>query len=73
MTYYTDLDKFIGRASLSVEIEIAFFSASVEITCERKLAGTRGDPSLRDIYPPNENGQQQWEKYFDSFAIKAGA
>jgi hypothetical protein len=71
LTYYPDLDKLIGRASLRVEIEIALFSASVEITCERKLAGSRGDPSLRDIMPPDENGQQLWDKYYGSFVIGA--
>jgi hypothetical protein len=73
LTYFTKQDKLIGRATLRVEIEVAFFSASVEITCERKLAGSRGDPSLRDIYPPDVDGQQQWESYFNKFAIRAGA
>jgi hypothetical protein len=75
LTYYTnqEKDELVGRATLRVEIEVAFFSASVEITCERRLAGSRGDPSLRDIYPPDGDGQQQWEHYFNKFAIRAGA
>ncbi len=63
--------KLIGRASLTVEIEVAFFSASVEITCERKLAGSRGDPSLKDIMPPDEGGQELWDTYYSAFAIGA--
>jgi nucleoid-associated protein YgaU len=73
LTYYPKLDKLTGRASLRVEIEVAFFSASVEVTCERTLAGSRGDPSLCDMYDPNDNGQALWEKYYESFAIKPGA
>ncbi|PEG42089.1 hypothetical protein CQY20_04070 [Mycolicibacterium agri] len=69
LTYHFQSGKLIGRASLQVEIEVAFFSASVEITCERKLAGSRGDPTLRDIMPPEDGGQTMWNKYFDSFAI----
>ncbi|OBF30453.1 LysM peptidoglycan-binding domain-containing protein [Mycobacterium sp. ACS4331] len=63
--------KLIGRASLTVEIEVALFSASVEITCERKLAGSRGDPTLKDIMPPDEGGQNLWDTYYSAFAIGA--
>jgi hypothetical protein len=69
LTYHFDSGKLIGRASLQVEIEVAFFSASVEITCERKLAGSRGDPTLHDIMPPGQGGQGMWNTYFDSFAL----
>jgi LysM repeat protein len=69
LTYHFDSGKLIGRASLQVEIEVAFFSASVEITCERKLAGSKGDPTLRDIMPPDQGGQGMWNTYFDSFAL----
>lgn len=71
LTYDFGSGKLIGRASLRVEIEIAFFSASVEITCERKLAGSKGDPTLLMIMPPNEGGQRMWDLYFNSFAIGA--
>jgi hypothetical protein len=54
-----------------VEVEVAFFSASVEITVERKLAGSKGDPALIDIWPPDEGGQDMWNTYYSSFAIGA--
>ncbi|MET0901515.1 MAG: LysM peptidoglycan-binding domain-containing protein [Mycobacterium sp.] len=63
--------KLIGRASLTVEIEVLFFSASVEIVVERRLAGSKGDPSLRDIMPPDEGGQEIWNQYYAAFAIGA--
>jgi hypothetical protein len=71
LTYDFPSGKLIGRASLQVEIEVAFFSASVEITVERKLAGSKGDPTLAMIMPPNEGGQGMWDSYFSSFAIGA--
>jgi hypothetical protein len=71
LTYHFQSGKLIGRATLRVEIEVAFFSASVEITCERQLAGSRGDPALIDIMPPKEGGQALWDQYYSSFAIGA--
>ncbi|WP_435592695.1 LysM peptidoglycan-binding domain-containing protein [Nocardia sp. bgisy118] len=71
LTYDFASGKLVGRASLRVEIEIAFFSASVEITCERKLAGSKGDPTLTMIMPPTEGGLAMWDQYFSSFAIGA--
>jgi hypothetical protein len=44
--------KVTGRASLIVEIEVAFFSKSVEISFERKFAGSNGDPTLRELMSP---------------------
>ena len=45
LTYHFETGKLIGRASLVVEVEVLFFSASVEISVERKLAGSKGDPT----------------------------
>jgi nucleoid-associated protein YgaU len=71
LTYDFPSGKLIGRASLRVEVEVLFFSASVEITCERKLATRDSDPSLADIMPPDQGGQAIWDQYFSSFAIGA--
>ena len=71
LTYNTDTGKLVGRASLVVEVEVAFFSASVTITVERKLAGSKGDPALIDIWPPDDGGQDMWNAYYSSFAIGA--
>jgi nucleoid-associated protein YgaU len=71
LTYDFPSGKLIGRATLRVEVEVLFFSASVEITCERKLAGSKGDPALVDIIPPAQGGQALWDQYFSSFAIGA--
>lgn len=71
MLYNTKTGKLTGRASLVVEVEVAFFSASVEITCERTIATRDGDPALIDIMPPDEGGQGMWNTYYTSFAIGA--
>jgi hypothetical protein len=47
-----EASKAVGRASITVEIEIVFFSTSVSISCERKFAGSTGDPSFDDVMGP---------------------
>ena len=56
LTYQFDTGKLIGRASLVVEVEVLFFSASVEISVERKLAGSKGDPTMYQVMPPDAGG-----------------
>ncbi len=46
-----------------------FFSASVEITVEKKLAGSKGDPTLKDVLPPAPDGTNaDWSAYCEAFA-----
>ncbi|WP_146617496.1 hypothetical protein [Arthrobacter globiformis] len=69
LTYHFETGKLIGRASLVVEVEVLFFSASVEISVERKLAGSNGDPTMYQIMPPDQDGMNpDWARYCDAFA-----
>lgn len=69
LTYDLPTGKMIGRASIVVEVEVLFFSASVEITCERRLAGSQGDPVLADVMPPDAQGHSAaWSEYCAAFA-----
>ncbi|MCW2636375.1 MAG: hypothetical protein JWQ99_2742 [Blastococcus sp.] len=69
LTYHFETGKLIGRASLVIEVEVLFFSASVEISVERRLAGSKGDPTLLDVMPPDEAGDNaDWARYCDAFA-----
>ena len=68
LTYHgPDVNKLIGRASLEIEIDIAFFSASVTVTCERRFAGPNGDPTFLEIMSP-EGDFQPWNDYLEAFA-----
>jgi nucleoid-associated protein YgaU len=69
LRYDFDTGKLVGRASVRLEIEVLFFSTSVEVSVERRLAGSRGDPKLLEIMPPDRGGQQMWNSYFDAFAL----
>ena len=41
--------KCVGKASLTIEISVFIFSGSVTVSCERKFAGSNGDPNLRQM------------------------
>jgi len=69
LKYDFDTGKLIGRASLVVEVEVLFFSASVEISVERRLAGAKGDPTMRQVMPPEPDGTNAaWSEYCNAFA-----
>jgi hypothetical protein len=69
LTYHFETGKLIGRASLVVEVEVLFFSASVEISVERKLAGSKGDPTMFQVMPPDGGGMNaDWAEYCGAFA-----
>lgn len=55
LRYEFQTGKAVGSAQLTIEIEIFLFSASVTIRCERKFAGSNGDPNFRDLlgYAPS--------------------
>jgi hypothetical protein len=66
--------KCVGKAQLTIEISIFMFSASVTITCERKFAGSNGDPSFAQLMGP-EPGEvltdtlvYPWRDYCEAFA-----
>ena len=51
LEYRTDghTGKVVGRAILEIEVSIAFFSTTVHLECERKFAGSNGDPTFRQL------------------------
>jgi hypothetical protein len=56
--------KATGRATLTVSIEIAFFSVSVELSVERSFGKEGGDPVFDQVLPsPN-----LWAEYAGAFA-----
>jgi len=55
--------KCVGKAVLTIEVELFFFSISVQIQCERKFAGSNGDPTFAQMIEP-----PVWTEYCDAFA-----
>lgn len=72
LTYETSSGKAVGRATLTIEIEILFLSFSVEISCEKKFAGANGDPTFAEVMglppaaPPGT--ARPWDAYCLAFA-----
>jgi hypothetical protein len=56
-----------GEATLEVEIEILFFSASVSVKCRREFGGSEGDPKFIQLIPD----QATWDDYCGAFAKEA--
>jgi hypothetical protein len=62
-TYDSGRDKAYGRATLTVEVEVVFFSVSVELTVERAFGGS-GDPHFGELFSESE----MWNDYALAFA-----
>ena len=56
-------DEVWGQASVSVCVKIAFFSMSVTLSVERRLAGAAGDPAFDQLVEPDD-----WDAYCAAFA-----
>jgi hypothetical protein len=63
-TYNSTTQKASGRATLTVTIEIAFFSKSIELTVERSFGGQGDDPTFADLM----NSPEVWNEYASAFA-----
>jgi len=63
-TYDGVTDKAYGRATLTVKVEIVFFSTSVEVTVEKAFGGASGDPSFGQLFAAPDT----WSEYALAFA-----
>ena len=57
LTYETASGKAVGRASISVEVSVCMLSFSVSISCEKKFAGSSGDPTFAEVM-----GTHRWPR-----------
>jgi hypothetical protein len=82
LTYESSTGKCTGRAQLTIEVSVFLFSGSVTVSCERKFAGSNGDPSLRQMMGLNSalsledelaqisgpDVDYAWRDYLEAFA-----
>ena len=81
LRYEFESGKCAGRATITVEIEVFMFSMSVSLSCERKFAGSNGDPGFRDLMGPrpelplaqelaliDNSTEYAWREYAEAFA-----
>lgn len=58
------ISRLFGQATLTVEIEILFFSASVEVTVEKTFVGSEADPTFAQLMP----SKPLWDTYCAAYA-----
>ncbi len=63
-TYESKTGKASGRATLTVKVEILFFSKSIAITVEKKFGGKNADPIFSDTWET----PALWDEYAGAFA-----
>jgi hypothetical protein len=63
-TYESKTEKATGIATLTVKVEVLFFSKSIEITVEKKFGGQNGDPIFVDVW----DTPRLWNEYANAFA-----
>lgn len=73
LTYAIDADEVWGQATLTIEVEILFFSFGFETTVERKFSGSTHSLTFIDMVPPNDpndftQGSDAWDAYAEAFA-----
>ena len=75
LTYAFQTGKVIGEASITVSVEVLFFSTSVSIHARREFAGANGDPTAREMLFDKKKGDvdPSWNAYWAAFAQPVGA
>ncbi|MDB5035134.1 MAG: hypothetical protein JWQ98_2375 [Chlorobi bacterium] len=72
LTYEFSSGKCVGKAVLTIEVHVLFFSVSVDIECERKFSGSKGDPSFEQLMGPYTDAGgtsvEPWLEYCHAFA-----
>jgi hypothetical protein len=64
--------KAVGKASISIEVSVCFLSFSVSVSCEKRFAGSQGDPTFVDAMGPYTDAlgaaRDPWAEYCAAFA-----
>jgi len=69
LMYDFNTGKMVGRASLTIKVEVLFFSTSVTVEAERQFAGSNGDPNFVDVMGLETDGTSPaWSDYCLAFA-----
>lgn len=69
LTYDFPSGKMTGTATITVKVKVLCFSGSVSITCQRKFAGSNGDPSFAEVMGVQPDFTSPlWSEYCLAFA-----
>lgn len=69
LTYDFPSGKLTGTATITVKVKVLCFSGSVSVTCQRKFAGSNGDPSFAEVMGVQPDFTSPlWSEYCLAFA-----
>jgi hypothetical protein len=69
MKYESGSGKCVGTATISIDIEVALFSTTIEISCSKKFAGSGNDPTLAEMFDVTPAATSaDWNAYCGAFA-----
>lgn len=69
LVYEFETGKLVGRARLTIEVEVFCFSVSVSFEVERRFAGSSGDPTFLELLGADVNqASERWSTYCLAFA-----
>ena len=69
LSYDFPSGKLTGTATITVKVKVLCFSASVSVTCQRKFAGSNGDPSFAEVMGVQPDFTSPlWSEYCLAFA-----
>lgn len=69
LVYQFDTGKLVGRARLTIEVEVFCFSVSVSFEVERRFAGSAGDPTYLELLGASETAAaERFSEYCLAFA-----
>jgi len=71
LIYESQGNKLTGEASVKIEVEVLFFSATVEVKCKKQFAGAKSDPvftQIMDKYTDEDGEHDPWREYCEAFA-----
>jgi len=69
LVYEFGTGKLVGRARLTIEVEVFCFSVSVSFEVERRFAGSAGDPTFRELLGADLSvASERWSTYCLAFA-----
>jgi hypothetical protein len=71
LTYEFSTEKAVGSATISLEIDVALFSTTIEISTTKKFAGSGDDPTFAEMFDVQldpGSTSSDWEHYCAAFA-----
>ncbi len=68
LRYEMNTGKMVGRASITVSVSVMGIGGSVKVECERRFAGSNGDPTFAQLMAAEDGTSAPWSEYCLAYA-----